>query len=464
MSFEHSFKEVFAMNAQRIILSLWAFFFFALLFPNPLPAQISFERAYDSMGWETGSSVQQTFDGGYIIAGYRNPGSGQDVYVIKTDSLGDTLWTRIYGGNGTDQGCSIRQTQEGGYIIAGYTNSDVLLIKTDASGDTLWTRTYDGSASEIGYSVQQTIPDGGYVIVGRTGSNFDPHIRDVYLVKTDSLGDTLWTKTYGYIRGDWGCSIQQTSDEGYIITGVTTDETGVNAMDVWLLKTDAGGDTLWTRTFGGTSNEWGNSVQQTFDGGYIITAHTSSFGPRSSNVWLIKIDSSGSYIWDRIFGGNKDDLGNSVQQTTDGGYIIAGVTYSYVALGSDIYLIKTDEDGMVGIEEEKSEFGIRNAEFGLKQNQPNPFHKLTAISYQIPSSNPASRIPHHVSLSIYDITGRLVETLVNQVQESGVYRVEWDSRTGVSPVQSGIYFYRFTASGLDESSPYIATKKMILLK
>ncbi|MHC4540800.1 MAG: hypothetical protein ACYS74_13625, partial [Planctomycetota bacterium] len=163
----------------------------------------SFERTYGGSGDDIGSSVQQTTDGDYIVAGYTYSfGTGSsDVYLIKTDPSGDTLWTRTYGGSDIDYGYSVLQTTDGDYIVAGETQSfgagpgDVYLIKTDPSGDTLWTRTYGGNGHDWGQSVQQTT-DGGYIVSGQTNS-FGPGQADVYLIKTDAVGDTLWTRTYG---------------------------------------------------------------------------------------------------------------------------------------------------------------------------------------------------------------------------------------------------------------------------
>jgi hypothetical protein len=283
-------------------------------------------------------------------------------------------------------------------------------------------------------------------------------LADVYLIKVDSLGDTLWTKTYGLLLNDIGYSVQQTTDGGYIIAGETFSF-GTGSSDVYLVKTDTLGNTLWTRTYGGTDWDGQPSVQQTTDGGYIIAGETFSFGSGSGDVYLVKTDTLGDTLWTRTYGGTDDDDGYSVQQTSDSGYIIAGHTKSFGAGSNDVYLIKTSVEGEVGVEEESSEFRISNNEFRLLQNQPNPFLNSTIIHYQLPTTN-------YVTLTVYDITGRLIETLVVESQEPGVYQLQWDGKNQAS----GIYFYRLTIKGLDalpagrqESSPYISTKKMTLL-
>jgi hypothetical protein len=299
---------------------------------------------------DEGYSVQQTADGGYIVAGTtRSFGAGgSDVYLIRTDASGDTLWTRTYGGTNDDQGNCVQPTSDGGYIVAGWTYSfgasghDVYLIKADADGDTLWTKTYGGFEWDEGFSVEQTA-DGGYVIGGYT-SGFGAGAYDVYVIKTNASGDTLWTRTYGGAELDYGYSIQQTSDGGYVIAGASTSFSG-GPYDVYLVKTNASGDTLWTRTYG-PSEDGGYSVQQTADGGYIVAGFTYSHS--RWDVYLIKTDPKGDTLWTRTYGGSDYDAGYSVQQTTDGGYVVAGYTRSFGTGNTDVYLIRTDANVDVG--------------------------------------------------------------------------------------------------------------------
>ena len=321
----------------------------ALAFAVPAFSQQRWERTYGGTNYDYGFSVQQTSDGGYIVVGSTESfGAGSyDVYLIKTNSSGDTLWTRTYGGTNTDEGNSVQQTLDGGYIIAGTTasfgagNYDVYLIKTNSSGDTLWTKTYGGPRYDYGNSVQQT-SDGGYIVAGWTQS-FGAGSNDVWLIKTNALGNTLWTRTYGGTSSDEGYSVRQTQDGGYIVAGLTASF-GVGSYDVWLIKTNASGDTLWTRNNGGSSDDRGYSVQQTSDSGYIITGFTRSFGD-SVQVYLIKTNILGDTLWTRTYGGTAWDEGWSVQQTSDGGYIVVGGTESFGAGSYDVYLIKTNASG-----------------------------------------------------------------------------------------------------------------------
>ncbi|MCK4345550.1 MAG: carboxypeptidase regulatory-like domain-containing protein, partial [Bacteroidales bacterium] len=316
--------------------------------------QITFQKAFGGSKWDYGISVQQTNDGGYIITGStQNFGAGGgDVYLIKTDEYGDTLWTKTFGGSNHDHGMSVQQTNDGGYIITGYTESfgegdyDTYLIKTDLHGDTLWTKTFGDILSDLGLCVQQT-NDGGYIITGYTKNFGAGWRRDVYLIKTNEYGDTLWTKTFGGNSVDASHHVQQTYDGGYIISG-STQSFGAGLTDVYLIKTDEYGDTLWTKTFGGSHHDEGLSVQQTNDGGYIISGSTISFGEGYRDVYLIKTDKYGDTLWTKTFGGSSTgEIGHEVQQTNDGGYIITGFIESYDPANYDVYLIKTDEYGNI---------------------------------------------------------------------------------------------------------------------
>jgi hypothetical protein len=316
-------------------------------------AQQRWARTYGGTGTDLGQSVQQTLDGGYVVTGYTNSfGNDIQVYLIKTNAYGDTAWTRTFGGNDDDRGYCVQQTLDEGYIVAGLTytfgpgtpdHCNVYLVKTDAAGDTLWTRAYGGVYDDEAYSVEQT-PDGDHIVAGST-SSFGAGGGDVYLLKLDGSGDTLWTRTYGGTGDEQGNSVQQTFDGGYVVAGYA-NSFGAGSYDVYLVKTDAAGDTQWTRTYGGTGIDVANSVQQTSDSGYIIVGYSNSFGAHNNLVYLIKTNAAGDTVWTRTYGGaGNENIANSVRQTPDGGYIVAGYTNSFGAGNYDVYLIKTDAAG-----------------------------------------------------------------------------------------------------------------------
>jgi len=313
-----------------------------------LPVQ--WQKTFGGSSYDEGCFVQQTKDGGYIIAGSTSSfGAGSnDVYLIKTDTNGILQWQKTFGGRSNDSGKSIQQTADGGYIITGETlsfgagRSDVYLIKTDPNGNLQWQKTFGGGDWDDGYSVQQTA-DGGYIIAGGTWS-FGEGNWDVYLIKTDPNGNSQWQKTFGSRDADAGYSVQQTSDGGYIIAGSTLSF-GAGSCDGYLIKTDSNGNSQWQKTFGGSKRDYGLSIQQTADGGYIIAGGTNSFGAGEEDVYLIKTYPNGDRQWEKTFGGSKWERGDSVQQTSDGGYIISGTTRSFGAGSYDVYLIKTDPNG-----------------------------------------------------------------------------------------------------------------------
>jgi len=346
-----------ACSGMMVIISLVLFVVPCLLYAQE-PGDTLWTRTYGGSEDDQANCVQQTADGGYIIVGRTlSFGAGSyDVYLVKTDANGDTIWTRTYGGSEIDDGRFVQQTTDGGYIIVGKTQSlgagsdDLYLIKTDANGDTLWTRTYGGENLDSGTSVQQTT-DGGYVTSGSTRS-YGAGRYDVYLLKTDADGDTphnpnqLGERTYGGSSNDFGLSVRQTTDGGYIIAGKTSSF-GAGSEDVYLVKVDSDGDTLWTRAYGGSNIDGGYSIQQTSDGNYIVVGSTASFGPGGQDIWLLKIDTNGDTLWAHTYGGSESsDYGGSVQQVTDGGYIIAGSYIEDLGAGqSDIYLLRTNSNG-----------------------------------------------------------------------------------------------------------------------
>ncbi|MCK5629998.1 MAG: hypothetical protein KAI26_05245, partial [Nanoarchaeota archaeon] len=271
-----------------------------------------------------GYSVVQTSDGGYVVTGKSQSygGSDDDLLLIKFDSSGAEEWTKTVGGTSADVGNSVAQTSDGGYIVTGSTDSydiasyDLLLVKFNSSGAEEWTKAVGDTSSDHGYSVAQT-SDGGYVVTGLTYSYGAGGI-DVWLIKFNSSGAEEWTKTVGDTNTDRSNSVVQTSDGGYIVTGDTKSYSAGDS-DVLLVKFDSSGAEEWTKTVGGTSADVGYSVVQTSDGGYIVTGNTNSYDLASYDLLLVKFDSSGAEEWTKTVGGASSDIGRSVVQTSDGG-------------------------------------------------------------------------------------------------------------------------------------------------
>ena len=280
---------------------------------------------------DQGNSVQQTTDGGYVITGRFAGGSG---ILIKTDPEGNEEWNKSYG---EGQCQSVQQTTDGGYILVS-SEFDMFssLIKTDPNGNEEWIVSFCEGYLTVFYSVDQT-EDGGYIVIGYRQS-FDHHIGAL-LIKVDPQGNEQWKQTFD--NYDCGfASGQQTTDGGYIFTG------GIGSA-VLLIKTDHLGSEQWRQTFGQNYLGSGRCIQQTMDEGYIITGRTKTGYNDFFNILLIKTDFDGNLEWEQSYGDIGDDMGYSVQQTTDGGYIITGETFS---LGSDsffdVWLIKTDSNGI----------------------------------------------------------------------------------------------------------------------
>ena len=308
---------------------------------------------------ELGFSVQQTSDGGYILVGYTTSygAGGFDVYLVKTDSTGNMQWNKTFGGLFRDMGMSVQQTLDGGYIIAGLKDlkndgiGDALLIKTDLNGVQEWNRTFgEPNHHDWANCVKQT-SDGGYILTGVT-SSYDVGSAEVWLIKTNSTGIQIWNKTFGGLGSDLANSVEQTIDGGYILTGYTATN-----QDALLIKTDSNGNLEWEKTFGGTDIYQANSVQQTTEGGYILGGHIDSRGAGIDDAWLIKTDSNGDQQWNKTFGGAYDDRIDSIRQTLDGGYILAGWTNLKGSVQEYAWLIKTDSNGF---QQWEMTFGMSN--------------------------------------------------------------------------------------------------------
>jgi hypothetical protein len=443
---------------------------------------------YDSTGW-----VSETTDHGLIIThGTLFPDrNNYDFCLVRTDSMGNTIWSKTIINNLSQLGNHVIETSDGGYFATGGTTADssafssrAWFVKTDSQGDTLWTRTY-GTSNAFGYYGIQTF-DSGYAATGYVSA--PGRSADAFLAKYDSDGDIEWAYNYGNSRYQLGSFLAQTPDSGYIIGGYSNGAS--TSSDFWVFRTNKNGTVLWDSTYGPGSNSdmiyggcatgdggfiftgkavttsfiayilridstghtvWSHYVQPTTEGYLASVAPTSDGGfilggsqivpSYGRDYWLMKINGNGDSLWSFLHGISDGDQGRCAAQTSDGNYILLGNTQ----IGGIVrpYLVKVGyradgaEDDMPGLPDK----------IALFQNYPNPFNSSTVIEYMIPT-------PTHVTLKVYDIVGRELMTLVHETQESGIYRATFDA----SLLSGGVYFYKLQAGSVN------ITKKAILLK
>ena len=434
-------------------------------------------RNIGGAGYDEAWQLKQTPDGGFIIVGYT--GTPEDIFLLKTDSNGDTLWTRSYDYSTEDVGRSVeplddggfiltgiaadscvllrtdslgneiwhtnldggygravRVTSDGGFIIAGYkaisgNTYDMYIAKTNNTGDLLWSRTYGGTYAEMAWDVRET-PDGGFALVGWT--TLSNGYADIYLVRTDANGDSIWSKTYGGTSNSEGRSILVKDDGGFIIAGKIS-----NTMAI--ISTDQNGDTLWTKTYSG-GGIIANSICSTSDGCYILTGMGFYIGPIYSSC-VIKIDSNGDSLWTKMLIDSTENLYlRSIVQASDGGYVAAGY-HQIPNRANDVFLCKLAPD-IVGVHDE---IAILPENITLHQNYPNPFNANTTISFTLAESQ-------DMNLSVYDLLGRKMEVLLDGFTNAGTHWIEFNA----NDYPSGLYFYRLAAAN------YSDTKMMVLLK
>jgi hypothetical protein len=353
-------KKLLTMTTMLI-----AFSFFNLSY-----AQLEWQKSYGGTAFEEASSINTTSDGGYIIAGYSDSNDGDvsgnhgnwDFWVVKVNSTGTIQWQKSLGGSEKEEALSVQETSDGGYILAGYSysddgdvtthlgstsNSDSWIVKLDGNGAIQWDKSLGTNGLQVANSIVQT-NDGGYIVIGVGSAN------DFSLIKLEADGDVEWDETLGGTATDIPYSIQQTSDGGYVIAGSTestdgdvTGQHGSGYSDFWVVKTNNTGTIEWQKCLGGTNGDEAKSIIQTTDGGYIVLGSTLSYdgdvtdhhGSNStSDYWAVKLSSNGSIQWKKCYGGTQGDLPSSVVQTNDGGYLLAGTSYS---IDGDV----TDHDG-----------------------------------------------------------------------------------------------------------------------
>jgi hypothetical protein len=435
---------------SKLLLAIFSF-----LFCISINAQITFEKNYGDTIYQGANAVKQCFDGGYISTGYTVPWIGQwNVYLVRTDAAGDTLWTRTYGGDDM-VGFDVIQTADSNFVLCGYKNSSnphTQLIKVDANGNTIWTRvfvsigwgqavqeTFDGGFIVAGYKLHKTdsngnllwtkpstgvqamyviqTPDSGYVMAGFTSNN-------IYLAKTDTAGTTIWTKNYGgTFFNTSNNNLARTTDGGYIIAGEAS------FGGTLLIKTDANGDTLWTKHLAG---DYATSVVQTTDGGYAVGSYSSAI----DQMLLQKTDANGIVQWMNDYGFSGSEWLKSIQQTSDGGFILAGGSTSFPPYSDDLFLVKTDSLG--------NYVGMGITEFSEKNNlliYPNPFVSSTTLQF--------NHVVEDAELDIYNSFGQKIKTeTIISTDKKEIPREN---------LPAGIYFI-----SVSENNKVIATGKLMV--
>lgn len=447
---------------------------------------------------DIGLSMVPAFGGGYVISGETDSyGAGYfDAFVMKLDENGSVIWNKTFGGAGNDYGEAIVRTTDSCYAIGGYTSSygmgdyDMYITKIDQAGNIMWTRTVGSAGYDYALSIVETI-DKGFALCGST-SAFGQGYTDLYMAKLDSNGNLQWSRTVGGTQGDFGSYIIQSTDGGYVLAGVTLSF-GAGQYDIYIVKLSSSGALEWTRTVGGADFEYLYSIIQCSDGGYAAAGSTASYGAGGYDEFTLKLNSAGVLEWAKSIGGTGDDAARTVIQTPMG-YLTAGESGSFGAGGFDMFITGLDSLGnscgntfshspstgsggvisspvsivtaptmlystpspsaglggnmnsicIIGIHSISNEIP---SSFELYQNFPNPFNPITHFGFRIADFG-------SVNLSIFDILGREVETLVKQELNPGTYEAEWNA--GNFP--GGVYYYRLSAKN------HIETKKMVLVK
>jgi len=320
---------------------------FLLCFVSLLSLHAQWAKTYGGTGEDEAYSIQQTSDGGYIVAGMTKSFGDEegDAWIIKIGPGGNIQWEKTYGQFYLDAAHAVVQTYDGGYIVA----SAHYLLKLDSDGEVEWKKSLKGYDHEIGnaYSVQQT-SDGGYIAAGKFHCE-DIFNKDIWILKVAQDGTKEWDKTYGESDRDQANSIQQANDGGYIVAGQIDLSSSGGNVGIWILKLHPSGEIHWQKTYSGDKADYAHSIQQTNDGGYIVAGTTYSFGLGDRDIWVLKLDTNGDVEWQKTYGGYGIEEAYSIVETYDGGYSVAGFTASYGAGDRDFLVLKLLSNGNIGL-------------------------------------------------------------------------------------------------------------------
>jgi len=381
-------------------------------------------------------------DNGFVMAGYINENPNEFPFIMKFDSSGNSIWSNNYYPSGNATLRSIKPVGTDGYILTGFKvnniypddEDSVLIFRIDSDGDYLWSRVYGGNNDERAWSVEPT-SDGGFVVVGWTGS-FGNGASDFYIIKTDADGDSVWTRTFGSEWSDEGRDILETADGGYVFAGKRA--IGQSQAQHHLMKINSQGDSIWAHSyFDNGAYTITHSITHTSDGGYALIGYC-PYNPTTRYIYIIKTDAEGDSLWSKRFINQPlNYYARVIIQSQDGSYFLCGNNLE------DIWVVKlAPEITNIG-----NGNNLHPNIFTLFQNYPNPFNATTTISYSLPDRS-------EISISIYNLLGQRVETLFEGVQNAGEQTLTWDA----SHFPSGIYFARL------ETVERTMNIKMVLLK
>ncbi|MHA2246979.1 MAG: hypothetical protein ACXADY_18695 [Candidatus Hodarchaeales archaeon] len=337
-----------------VLIVIISFSFTFLVFNTTITGQkIKYQKTFGGINRDGALSIIETSNGGFALAGFtRSYGAGNnDAWLVKTDAYGLMLWNKTYGGLLDEKARCVIQTKDEGYLLAGSTDSyglggeDVWLVKTDAHGLVLWNKTYGGTQLDFVESLIQTT-DGGFALAGFTINWLDlaglgNGGGDMWIVKIDSSGNIQWNQTYKGEKDERMYAIIQTDDGGFALAGKTTVSRDINS-EIWLVKTNSIGEIQWNQTFKGAREECVYSLIQTSDEGFILAGINQTLFSMESDIVIVKTDVYGTMMWSQTYSG---ECTYNVLQTADGGFAFAGYTTSYGH--SDVIITKIDANGGV---------------------------------------------------------------------------------------------------------------------
>lgn len=423
---------------------------------------LTWQKSLGGSDTDLANSIQQTTDGGFIVAGYArstdfdvtgNHGLN-DYWIVKLDTAGNIVWQKCFGGTGVDQPHSIQQTNDGGFIVAGTSNSndgdvsgnqgsfDYWIVKLDIAGNIGWQKSFGGTGYDEAFSAKQT-SDGGYIVAGNSNSN-DSDVTsnhgglDYWIVKLDSVGTLIWQKSLGGSDEDYSTAAQETTDGGFIVAGYTSSTNGNvtgnhGFHDCWIVKLNASGTVVWKKCFGGSSYDFASSIRQMTDNGFVFAGYSSSNnGDVTGNhgnydYWMVRTNETGGLLWQKSLGGSNGEISSSFDQTNDGGFIVAGSSDSNDGDVSgnhgfeDYWIVKLSTDGSTGM--------VSHSNNGISI-YPNP--AATQLYIQFPQ-------PENKEVIVINILG---EQLMKQAVPSQSNNITLD----ISALPEGAYIIRFSTA------------------